>query len=323
MTSPNPSNIILYHYSYSPYAHKISYYLSLRNIPYHQVPQPPILPRPDLSNLLGIIYRRIPVLAIGNTVFINTPLILETLETKYPTADAASGTGPALGGGEEAKEWGRWSDKVFRSAVACLPTSLPVMKDPKFRNDREDFSGSSYQPDKVDANRAKALRGVEEGFKGMEEVLKDGRDWVLGGKEVSLGDVNAVWVLEWMINLPGALAGSNISKETYPKTFAWVGRFMAKVGKKRVPKISAQQAKEVILSEQKEDFGVEIQGGGLVKVAPTDTGKNHPQVGVLRKRENGKIVLEVMPPNERRTLKVVFPEEGFEVKEVARGEAKL
>lgn len=98
---------------------------------------------------------------------------------------------------------------------------------------------------------------------------------------------------------------------------------MAKVGKKRVPKISAQQAKEVILSEQKEDFGVEIQGGGLVKVAPTDTGKNHPQVGVLRKRENGKIVLEVMPPNERRTLKVVFPEEGFEVKEVARGEAKL
>lgn len=74
--------------------------------------------------------------------------------------------------------------------MACLPTSLPVMKDPKFRNDREDFSGSSYQPDKVDANRAKALRGVEEGFKGMEEVLKDGRDWVLGGKEVSLGDVN-------------------------------------------------------------------------------------------------------------------------------------
>jgi hypothetical protein len=133
----------------------------------------------------------------------------------------------------------------------------------------------------------------------------------------------AVWVLEWMINLPGALAGSNISKETYPKTFAWVERFMAKVGMKRVPKISAQQAKEAILSGKKEDFGVEIQGGGLVKVAPTDTGKNHPQIGVLRKRENGKIVLEVMPPNERRTLKVVFPEEGFEVKEVARGEAKL
>jgi len=152
MTSSLPAKLILYHYvlfprvysspihaneifhqHFSPYAHKILYYLTLRSIPYFQCPQPLTLPRPDLSQQLGITYRRIPLLAIGNTVFIDTPLILSELERRFPSG--------ALGGGEEAKQWSRWSDRVFRSAIGCIPQDLPTMKDPAFRKDREDFSG--------------------------------------------------------------------------------------------------------------------------------------------------------------------------------------
>jgi hypothetical protein len=44
----------------------------------------PILPRPELSDLLGIAYRRIPVLAIGNDVYCDSNLIAAELERRFP-----------------------------------------------------------------------------------------------------------------------------------------------------------------------------------------------------------------------------------------------
>lgn len=43
-----------------------------------------MLPRPELSELLGISYRRIPLLAIGNDVYCDTSLISYTLERRFP-----------------------------------------------------------------------------------------------------------------------------------------------------------------------------------------------------------------------------------------------
>jgi hypothetical protein len=121
-----------------------------------------------------------------------------------------------------------------------------------------------------------------------------------------------VWVLEWMINLQGALAGSDITKEKYPRTFAWVSRFLGRMGKvARGDVITGEQAKALILSE-----GQEAKEGEMVKVTPVDTGRNHPQVGRLMAREGGRIVLEVTAPSESKTLNVVFPEEGFEIAKV-------
>ena len=58
------------------------------------------LPRPELSETMGITYRRIPILAIGRDVYADTSLIASTLERRYP---ASAGYGalfpPRKGGG--------------------------------------------------------------------------------------------------------------------------------------------------------------------------------------------------------------------------------
>jgi glutathione S-transferase len=42
------------------------------------------MPRPELSSALGVSYRRIPVLAIGNDVYCDTSLIASALERNFP-----------------------------------------------------------------------------------------------------------------------------------------------------------------------------------------------------------------------------------------------
>jgi hypothetical protein len=135
----------------------------------------------------------------------------------------------------------------------------------------------------------------------------------------------ALWVLEWMIHLPGALAGSGISAGKYPHTFEWVSRFLECMGKVvRAPVVNGDEARAAILEAEREDDMEENQNGQMVKVAPADTGKNHPQLGVLRKRDGEIVVLEVTPPGEKeRTLRVVFPIEGFEIMDVGSGDARL
>lgn len=59
------------------------------------------LPRPEVIELLGIGYRRIPLLAIGNDVYCDTSLIVSQLEKRVPpSADYASVFPPRKGGGK-------------------------------------------------------------------------------------------------------------------------------------------------------------------------------------------------------------------------------
>jgi hypothetical protein len=72
---------ILFCYDISIYSRKADYYLGLRGLKYFQCIQPPQMPRPDLQ-ALGINYRKIPILAIGRDIYLDTRIIIETLE-KY------------------------------------------------------------------------------------------------------------------------------------------------------------------------------------------------------------------------------------------------
>ena len=97
-------------------------------------------PRPELSELLGIDYRRIPVLAIGNDVYCDTSIIGTVLERRFP---AAEGYGtlfpPRKGGGKTDTGLVKalalaWTDKMLFPLSA---QSLPWEKfDAKFLADR-------------------------------------------------------------------------------------------------------------------------------------------------------------------------------------------
>ena len=108
------------------------------------------LPRPEITDLLGITYRRIPILAIGNDVYCDTSLIASALERRFPpSAGYKSLFPPRVGGGKAdgalAKLLSRyWADSVVFGLVA---DSLPYAKfDAKFIADREQFRGG-----KIDA----------------------------------------------------------------------------------------------------------------------------------------------------------------------------
>lgn len=66
---------------------------------------------------------------------------------------------------------------------------MPLFKDDKFGKDREDFSGRPWTKEFMDRGRPEALVAVRKGFALLERLLADGRDWILGSKEVSLGDL--------------------------------------------------------------------------------------------------------------------------------------
>lgn len=83
---------------------------------------------------MGITYRRIPLLAIGNDVYCDTHLILRELERRFP-ADCLDTT-PA-----QSAEFAARSAKLFPYAAGCLPSDLPLMKDAGFVKDRSEFSG--------------------------------------------------------------------------------------------------------------------------------------------------------------------------------------
>jgi len=79
-----------------------TYYDENNNIP---------TPRPQLIDLLGLHYRRIPVLAIGRDVYCDTFLMAAKLEEKYPVAAGYKTIFPPL------KSGGR-SDPVAQQLLA-------------------------------------------------------------------------------------------------------------------------------------------------------------------------------------------------------------
>lgn len=103
-----------------------------------------ILPRPELSELLGITYRRIPILAIGNDVYCDTALIASVLEHRFP---ASEGYGtlfpPRKGGGSMDTGLVKalslyWVDRtIFPLGAQSLPYSR---FDAKFLADRSSVS---------------------------------------------------------------------------------------------------------------------------------------------------------------------------------------
>ena len=68
------SEIILHHYSESPFAEKIRAILGFKRLNYRSVLVPMMLPKPDVIALTGG-YRRTPILQIGSDIYCDTALV--------------------------------------------------------------------------------------------------------------------------------------------------------------------------------------------------------------------------------------------------------
>lgn len=188
------NDIVFFHYQFSPYARRVIWYLTLRGIDYAQCLQPPYLPREDI-NALGVKYRRIPIMSIGRDVYCDTRLILEKLEERFP--DGALGASqPDQKAMEKLLESWTIDGGIFLRAAQMIPPGAPLLKDPKFTKDREDYTGRSWAREDIKAMRPEALTHIRDAFEFLESgLLADGRQWILKTEKPSMSDINGMHYL--------------------------------------------------------------------------------------------------------------------------------
>jgi len=332
MTATAPPPVILYHYSFSPYARRVVWYLRLRRIPYRECLQPPTLPRPWVA-LLGLKYRRIPILSIGRDVYLDSRLILTKLTRLFPSPEypsLAAPPGTAAAGIE--RLFSAWATDagLFTCGLQLIPgADLPLVKEPAFQRDRADYTGSAISAAEVVALRPEAMSEFRDAMDMLETTfLADGREWILGGQGPTLADIEAVWLVHWLTGLKGAVDEAVISARNFPKVYAWVGRFQAKAAAVKgqgvvIEKVGGEEAKEIINeSEFVEEEGVvdgdeplvkfyALERGQKVEVWPVDSGSAHIDTGRLVSVDAREIVWET-----DQRMRVHAPRHGFRIRPV-------
>ena len=78
------SELVLHHYSTSPFSEKIRLILGYKKLAWKSVAIPQIMPKPDVQALTGG-YRKTPFLQIGADIYCDTALICDVLEHHAPT----------------------------------------------------------------------------------------------------------------------------------------------------------------------------------------------------------------------------------------------
>ena len=302
--------------------------------------QPPILPRPDVARL-GIAYRRIPLLTIGRDVYLDTRLIIQKLEGMFPSLPRLGitpGSNPEHALLERLLESFIVDGGVFVRAAQLLPSSLPLLRDPKFVKDRADFNGAKLSREQAAALRPEALNEIRRAMELLETtVLADGRDWLLGTKEPSLADIEAVWPLHWMVTMPGALPADQGA--SFPRVYAWIERFSAAAGaaKKKlgaVPTVSGEDAQNIILGASYHDAEGDVdtrealaqfhglQKGQTVQLWPIDSGFRHKDTGKLVSLTGSEVVIETQA-GDAGLVRVHAPRHGFRIAPVKESKANL
>jgi hypothetical protein len=297
--------------------------------------QPPIMPRPDLE-ALNVNYRRIPLLSIGRDMYVDSRFILHKLETLLPSG-ALGAKKPEHRAIERLLDRFTTDAGMFTRAAQLIPTDLPNMRDPKFRADRTNFGMHKFDVDAMDRMRPEAVVMIRDCFELMETtILSDGREWVFGGDGPSLGDIEAVWLFHWLVDMKGAVPESVISATTFPKVFAWVKRFDATVKKAQQglqtkptrvkgPEVAeymktAKFAEAVGEVDVNDPLGLRV--GDVVEVWPIESGFSHKDRGKLLSLTPREVVIsKTMRSGEE--IRVHAQRWGFRIRKVEGGEARL
>ena len=187
-----------------------------------------MMPRPDLQ-AIGVEYRRIPILAHGKSVFCDSRLIVSYLEKAFPSSNLAAES-PDQEAVQKLLESWIIDGGIFNRAAQTFPPDAPMLKDPKFVKDREQYMGRSWSQDAAKELRPEGLIHLRNAFEFLETVLlADGRDWMLKTSRPKLADLEVAWLVSWTIDLKFLLPENIFSAQVFPKLYAWVARFRKEV----------------------------------------------------------------------------------------------
>ena len=262
------SDLILHHYSSSPFAEKARLMLGLKGLAWQSVTVPMMLPKPDVVALTGG-YRRTPFLQVGADIYCDTALIAEVLEARQPSPSLF----PAAVAGQ-ARMLAQWADTdLFWTALpyAMQPagaTALFAGAPPDmlklFVADRKAMSEGMPQVRGADAGAA-----LTQYLGWLSQMLADGRPWLLGDAPC-IADLSVYHPL-WFVTRTGPLADILAPHEALR---AWMGRVAAIGHGERAGKLDGAEAIELARASRPQPVQVEpglgFEAGQAVTVTPYD-----------------------------------------------------
>ncbi len=305
------SELILHHYSTSPFAEKARLLLGFKGLSWRSVKIAPVMPKPDLTALTGG-YRKTPVLQIGADIYCDTAMIARRLEQEKAS--------PALfPEGQEltSATFAAWADStVFQHAVTLVfqPESaavrfgkLPPEAVKAFMADRAGlFSGGSAR--RVPLEQAKHqwptfMARLE------QQLQREPGDFLFG--QPSIADIAMAHPL-WF------LKGTPVTAplvDDYPAVAAWLARVLG-FGHGASSEMSAEEALEVARSATPAPLPQEafvdpngFKAGQQVVIAATDYGVD-PVAGELLFAGSEELILRREDPR-AGVVHVHFPRLGF------------
>ena len=128
-------------------------------------------------------------MSIGRDVYCDTRLILLKLERMFPEGTIGASMSDQKGIQRLLQMWTIEAGVFFRGSQ-LIPPDMPLLKDDRFRKDREEFSGRSWSRDHIVSMRPEAIAHTWNSFKFLETtLLADGRDWILKTDKPTLADI--------------------------------------------------------------------------------------------------------------------------------------
>jgi len=199
------------------------------------------------------------------------------------------------------------------------------MQDKNFLRDRTEFSGRSWSAEAQERGRPEALVYMRDAMRLFESTfLSDGRKWALGGENATMADLQAVWVFDWLMGLPGALDEELMGASEFPYIYALVKRWNGalKDAKKTASKAVTLKGDEAVMSAltgpQSADLTVDpkdplkLSKGDLVQVWPIDSGFGHKDEGELVGLNEEEVVIAVKSEKGRPVM-LHLPRWGFRI----------
>ena len=294
-------------------------------------------------------------MSIGRDIYCDTRLILQKLEERFPEG-ALGASQPDQRAIEKLLEKWCIDGGVFMRAAQLIPPEIPLLNDPKFTKDREDFTGRSWAKSDVSKARPEALAAMREAFDFLETgLLSDGREWVLKTQGPSMADIEgtllvlltvnfcflmqsatAVWPFHWLQGMKGALPPALISEKQYPKVFAWMDRFTEAVSaaKSSSPKPTTLKGAEVLRHIIQADFvdsqksvdsndPLGLKEGQEIEVWPLDSGFRHHDRGRLVALTSDEVVVASQTKMGGKEVRIHCPRTNFRIQVVSEAGAKL
>ena len=301
--------LILHQYDFSNYAEKVRLALGYKGLSWRAVEIPPVAPKPDLVPLTGG-YRRTPVLQIGADIYCDTRLILRVLERLAPEPSLFPESTVGL-----ANAVSHWAEtQLFRPISLYVSGTNADVLPPDLQADRSAMRGLP-PPDAPTMERAAKRNAplVRVGLSRVEDMLTDGRDWILGDT-VTIADFSVYHAL-WFIT--GRTTRLAHELEPFDAIKAWMKRMRA-FGHGHVEPMSPAEALNIAAASEpmppaaSAPFPEDPDLGATVRIRADDYGRDAIE-GKLVYIDSEEIAVQRSDPRVGEVT-VHFPRLGYDLR---------